>query len=210
MLSYYNSIIFKSKSIKNIITILSAILFTSCNPHLQTLPDRYTTISTKEKTYKHINLFNPDILKIVDTNSIYKECCYVQNLDSSSLGLNESKKYKLITYPKQRSSEYLRFYSDGYCNSFINSKVGETYSATDFNPEITGFRGVYFQDKKGRLLIDLFTQTSGSGSFSNLKLYLKVSGDTLFVKTVTDYNSYQIFIKKEIPEEVKDIKGWKK
>ena len=189
---------------------ISFLFFSSCNYKLRILSDGSTRITTKEKTYHNINLFNAEILKLIDTNSIYKECCYIQDLDSSFLGLNNTKKYQRLTYPNQNSREYFRFYSDGYCNCFINDKVEDIYDFKDFNPENTGFRGVYFRNGKGEIRIDLFTQTSGIGDFSNLKLYLKISGDTLFMKQRNENNSYRVFIKKELPKEIQDVKGWKR
>lgn len=186
------------------------ILLTSCNHKLRILSDGWTRITTEEKTYNNRSLFNPDLLKIIDTNAIYKECCYIQNLDSSFLGLNKSKKYQSLTYPNQSNREYYRFYSDGYCNCFINDRVGDSYDIKDFNPENTGFRGVYYRDKKGKILIDLFTQTSGIGNFSNLKLYVQISSDTLFMTTKNENGGYRVFIKRTLNDELIDIKGWKK
>ena len=186
------------------------LLFTSCNHKLRILSDGWTRVTTEDKTYNNRTLFNPELLKIIDTNAIYKECCYIQNLDSSFLGLNKSKKYQSLTYPNQSSREYFRFYSDGYCNCFINDRVGDNYDIKDFNPESTGFRGVYFRDRNGKIRIDLFTQTSGIGDFSNLKLYVKVSSDTLYMTTKNENGGYRVFIKKSLNAELRNIKGWKK
>ena len=177
------------------------LFFTSCNHKLRILSDGWTRITTEEKNYNNIILFKPQLLEIIDTNSIYKECCYIQNL---------GKKYQSLSYPNQSSREYFRFYSNGYCNCFINDKVGDSLEIKNFNPEITGFRGVYFRDKKKRLKIDLFTQTSGIGDFSNLKLYLKLSGDTLYMTTKNENGGYRVFVKKDLNTELRNIKGWKK
>lgn len=197
----------------NILLVISGIAFlclTSCNSKLKILSDGWTRITTDEKKYSNRILFNPELLKIIDTNSIYKECCYIQNLDSSFFGLNKSKRYQSVNYPSQNSREYFRFYSDGYCNCFINDKIEGYYDVRDFNPDSTGFRGVYFQDKKNRIRIDLFTKTSGIGNFSNLKLYLKISGDTLFMTSKNGNNSYRVFIKKELSKDINFFKGWTK
>jgi hypothetical protein len=181
----------------------------SCNPKLQILADGWTKITTDKKNYKNQNLFDIELLKLIDTNAIYKECCFIQSWESSFIQLHSSKNKRTITYPNNSNREYYRFYSNGFCNSFINDKVGESFSAKDFNPDSTGYRGVFYKNKKQQVRIDLFTQTSGMGSYSNLKLNLKFSGDTIFMSAKNDNGGYRVFVKKAINADLVIIKGWK-
>jgi hypothetical protein len=197
---------------RNIIFSCAILLLFSCSNKLQTLPDGWTKISLNKKVYKNKLKFASSLTSVIDTNSIYKECCFVQELDSSFFGLNKEKIYKNYSYRTDDYKSYYRFYSDGFFNHFTMNKKESELKTTNFDPKLTGFRGVYYLDKNGVIKIDLFTQTGQLSayrtSYSNLTQTIKVVGDSLFIKSRGIKNSYEIYVKRNTTNEIKQIKGW--
>ncbi len=192
---------------KFLIAIFIEILLLGCSQKLRILSDGWTRVTNNENNFKNISKFKPDILKQIDTSCIYMEYAYIQSLDSSAFGLNKEKRYNEITFPNSERREFYRFYSNGYCNLFIK-EPNARINLQNFNPNLTGYRGVFYKDLNDKICIDLFTQITGYGKFGILKEHIRFSGDTMFVKTNRMHNSSRIFLKTKIEIDLKEINKW--
>lgn len=102
---------------------------------------------------------------------------------------------------------YYRFYPDGFVNYFITDNDSDL-NVRDFNPNRTGFRGVYYLDKKGKISIDLFTQTTGWGKYSISKRTVTFSNDSMFVTQAGMNDSYRVFIKTKMTPKIQSRYRW--
>lgn len=142
-------------SIKLLLNTLFVLLLYNCNSKLTTLADGHTKVSNRSKIYNKISKLNTELLQYVDTNALYKEVCFVQNLDSSKFGMNKLNKYRITYLPSGTLRNFVRFYSSGYVNWFSNDDTA-ALSVKNFNSDSTGFRGVYYQKKMASFVLNYF------------------------------------------------------
>jgi hypothetical protein len=194
-------------SMKLLLNTWFVLLLYNCNSKLTTLADGHTKVSNCSKTYKNISKFNTELLQYVDTNALYKEVCFVQDVDSSKFGMNKRKKYRITYLPSGTLRNFVRFYSSGYVNWFGNYDTA-ALSVKNFNSDSTGFRGIYYRKKNGIICIELFQPVTGYGSYGINKQFVTFSADTMFVKDERVSVSSTVYIKQKMDSNLAEKKHW--
>jgi hypothetical protein len=192
---------------KFFIIIFCVFISFSCSQKLRTLSDGSTKVTDKPSSYKSISKFNKEIFAEIDTSVIYKEIYFIQDLDSSTLGLNKLKKYRTTYLPDNSRRRFYRFYANGYVNCFINL-VDTKISLENFNPDSTGFRGVFYRKKNGKICIELFQPVTGYGKYGINKEFITFAGDSMFIKQDKNSVSSTVFIKTKMNEDLSKVKKW--
>lgn len=178
-----------------------------CTQKLRILTDGTTRVTDNFRYYKNISKFNTEILSEVDTSIVYKEVAFIQDIDSSMFGLNKSKRYRTTYLVNNNKRQYFRFYSNGFVNSFINFDK-EEINLRNFNPDSSGFRGVFYRKNSGRITIELFQPVTGYGRYGINRMYLTFSGDSMFVKNDKSTISSTVFVKMKMSEDLSKVKIW--
>lgn len=153
---------------------VGALIFISCGIKTFYLENKRTRVPVNSKEYINKTKFEKSILTSIDTASLYQEL-----LDNSGWG------------------GIYKFYPNGCFNWYYIE--GTTIPSADyFNPEINGYRGVYYMDK-GKIKGDLFAPADERRNIGKLTEIFTVSGDTLFVERKFGY--VDIYIKRKLPPE---------
>jgi len=192
---------------KFFVIIFFVFLSFSCSQKLRILSDFSTKVTDKSSSYKSISKFKKEILAEIDTSVIYKEIYFIQDLDSSMFGLNKLKKYRTTYLPDNNRRQFYRFYPNGYVNCFINL-VDIKISLENFNPDSTGFRGVFYKKRNGKICIELFQPVTGYGKYGINKKFITFVGDSMFIKQDKNSVSSTVFIKTKMNEDLSKVKKW--
>lgn len=163
--------------------ILCVLVLAACNMKTYILLDKITSVPSDTSVYRNKSKFDVSLLQVIDTAVVYEE------------------------YEVERSARrvycVLRFYSNGYFNSFFVSK-GEVLLPEQFDPNYSGQRGVYYKEND-KIRYDLFAPIDELYHLGKISGTLTFSGDTLFMKRddVRGINkmtySVEIYIKRKLP-----------
>lgn len=169
------------------------LLFAACMKTI-TLQNGITKVPVKADVYKNKTKFDKSLLTLIDTKAIYEE------LDQRYNVLR-----RLDTHVETSLYGAYRFYPDGRFNSFGVDR-NAPLDANTFNPEYSGYRGVYYLEK-GQIRYDLFGPVNQLYWTGELNGTFKFSGDTLYVIRDVDKRYIGIYIKREFPQSYLDYKA---
>ena len=184
-----------NKFFKFLCFFLIIVLVNSCGIKTKILNNGFTTVPLNENFFKNKILFNKSILSKIDTNVVYVEH------DMYTCHPNSFKKLKSLSYTNGNKSAMYKFYANGNVNYFSKDK-NDSISNVNFNPNFSGQRGVFYQ-QKNKIYIDLFTIIGyGFGPSYNIsKAQIKFKNDSLLIKRKFDKNSITVYIKQKLSQE---------
>lgn len=169
--------------------LLALVGLVSCGALVKgyVLENGVTEVPASQSVYSNVDKFDPDLLKIVDTEAFYER--YERRYDIVS---------RLDTHSLTSVYDTYRFYRNGCLNSFWVSRH-QPKSAKLFNPDFNGKRGVYYYEDD-RIKFDLFGETDERGTLGKIHGWFEFSGDTLYERSY-QHDFTEIYIKRKVPEE---------
>lgn len=161
------------------------LVFTSCGLKTFTLQDGITEVASNPKVYSNKVKFLRSELGSIDTLTIFEE-------------YNTFEKILERYNYKQARSHYgaYRFYGNGCFNYFILDRKDTILSTKMFDPNYSGWRGIYYKNKN-KIKGDLSNQISGMGEIGKLTMSFEFKGDTLFVSAKN--RDREVYIKRYLP-----------
>lgn len=186
--------IFNKNTVSKLILGVLALSITACMKTF-TLPNGITRVPTKTEIYENQGKFNKSLLDVIDTDVIYESFDKYRNIPE-----------RLETQSGRNVYSAFRFYQDGRLNKFILDS-NKPLELNDFNPKLTGYRGVYYSEK-GKIRYDLFAPSNELRWIGKLTGTFTFSGDTLYVRRDETKKEVDIYIKRELPPGYLDYKAY--
>lgn len=165
---------------------VGALIIISCGIKTFYLKDKITRVPENSEVYSNRSKFDNSIYFSIDTNVVYEEFNVEYNILS-----------RLDIDARRSVYGIYKFYPNGNFNYFVVRR-DEAFVPDILNPEINGFRGVYYMDK-GKIMGDLFAPADELRNIGKLDRIFTVSGDSLFVERKFGY--VDIYIKRKLPPE---------
>lgn len=181
----------KMKRLLITILILFSVFLYSCGGiEYKILKDGWKKVPKYGVVYEEgLSKFNKQVLKLIDTNAVYLQLDIELNILKK-----DTDKFSDLYYGAYR------FYPNGYLNSFglVRDSAFNKYT---FNPDYTGFRGVYYQED-GVIKAQKFATRGELRIFAAGLEEIKVKGDTIYVRKYD--NSYRNWYRKYLKVKVAD------
>lgn len=171
-----------------LLLILIYFGFTGCEMKHYTLKDGITKVPFDSAAYINKSKFNPSLLSIIDTATIYEKYNKEVNLP-----------YRQDKDVTHRIYGVYKFYSNGYLNYFVLDR-DSSLSVNDFNPEYNGYRGVYFIENN-KVRYNLYAGSNELGHIGKLTGTFVFSNDTLYNYRDANKNFVDVYIKRKLPSD---------
>ncbi|OXA94410.1 hypothetical protein SAMN06265346_11282 [Flavobacterium hercynium] len=178
------------------ISLFFLVIFISCSTKTRTLENKITDVPLDNKVFKNKMFFESELFNQIDTNTVYKEEFGYQSKKNSFEKINNLKEYQ-----NRSVRGYYRFYSNGCVNYFSFQDFDEiTFSS--LAPNFNGQRGIIYSEENV-IKLDLFTIIGYSfkRDYGIITSILKVKGDTLFEKKLTNPSYVNVYVRRKIPKE---------
>lgn len=167
----------------------------SCNVKTRLLDNNKTRVPTDDYVFGNRSLFNPDLLKEIDTEAIYEEIYSYLSQKDTFIPVSKQKNYNVMA-----QAGYYRFHANGCVNFFILEKdFDAAQQQKNIHPEYNGNRGILYQ-KDNQLKMDMFVIKSYGlqPNYGLITHVIETKGDTLFEKSMKDPNSVKVFAKRKL------------
>lgn len=148
--------------------LLVCISLASCGMKSELLQDKITKIPADTTFYKNKTNYNALLNMSIDTTCIYEEY--------------DTYKKELSRLDTQNPNSWYgvyKFYAGGRVNLFIIDR-NEDVNKQSFNPELKGYRGVYYS-KKNKILTDMYVPVTQNRAMGRSTSVLTNAGDTLYL-----------------------------
>jgi len=178
-----------------ILTLSLFTLLVGCGMKVYKLKDGVSEVPSKPEEYQNKIKFDKLLVNFFDTTVVYEEFDEYNN-KLSRLNINE---------PRTHYSVY-RFYSNGCFSIFILNR-NDSLEMDSFNPEYTGYRGIYYLEK-GQPVYEEFVPADEMRTVGRIKGKFTFRGDTLVAKRKGPSNVYPtILVKRKVPAKYLEYKA---
>jgi hypothetical protein len=168
------------------ILIILTIVLSNCT-EIMYLKDGSTKVPRKPTFFKKDKNFDRTVFNTIDTSSVYKEIVSLRKDYMKPLRPFFINKYSIY-----------RFYGNGCFNLFYSENNDTTFTAQEFDPNYTGWRGklhLEYDDLFGKIYMKC---NYDSTSYATDKYFFHFTEDTLFVRAGNDYG--RVYLKKKVSD----------
>jgi hypothetical protein len=155
----------------------------SCGSRTTTLLNGITVAPKDKSIFRNAGKFDSSLYGIIDTAVAYEEYRDVYRYDD----IYHQYRHKYSALARLDTSgasdnfySIVRFYPNGRLNYFVINR-NKPFTARAVDPRYNGYQGIYYSEGE-KLKIDLFTRTSGMGSYAIEKQTFRTRADTLYMK----------------------------